>query len=333
MSYDVSFRDRLMKSMKKEDFESRCYEAYKLDWMISHGYSLRDYLNAIIQEDEEARAAGDYPEGDTDKIFETLNDSFEERGFGGSLWACKDEFLESEFQDEAYMEHLFSVMPKSKEMEEFWRVFYNKSRTVRPAIEVETSAGVLRAYKTINPEMPGIYVTLQPAGEEEIVSYSSIHELTGAHTAEAEIGEITVTSSLPEESGDISIMTITELYEALETTAHDDPTRGYSSSTFFVYAINDTGGTDDSSFSTVANLKAVGTKWYHYLNRPTKNNTHWTVGTHKLFGGPLSSVYRCIDGTYCLFWYHSVSNISYSHNIHYWDSFISGSVYVAVVHR
>ncbi len=93
-------------------FIERCYEAYKLDWMISHGYSLKDYLNALVFEDEEARAADCYPEGGTQDIYESLNDSFEyERGFDGSIWACEDEFLDHEFRDEDYMKHLLDLMP------------------------------------------------------------------------------------------------------------------------------------------------------------------------------------------------------------------------------
>lgn len=111
--------------MTKQDFEQKCYDAYKLDWMISHGFSLRDYLEALIYEDEEARAANCYPEGDARDIFESLDASFEyETGFGGSIWVCKGEFLEAEFLDPDYMEHLLSIMPCSKEMKDFWKKKY-----------------------------------------------------------------------------------------------------------------------------------------------------------------------------------------------------------------
>lgn len=45
-------------------------------------------------------------------------------------------------------------------------------------LEVETSAGIIRAYESTSPEQPGIYVMLQPKGsEDEIdVSYVSVYE-------------------------------------------------------------------------------------------------------------------------------------------------------------
>ncbi len=165
--------------MKKSEFEQKCYEAYKLDWMISHGYTLKDYLDALINEDEEARAAENYPEGDTRDIFECLDASFEyETGFpGGTIWACKDEFLGAEFKDPDYMLHLISMMPNSKEMEQFYRVMYSVSHWA-PKAEVFTTAGVIRAYESFDPDQPGICVMLQPAGyEDEIdVAYVTVYE-------------------------------------------------------------------------------------------------------------------------------------------------------------
>ena len=118
--------------MTKTAFEQKCYDAYKLDWMQSHGYTLRDYLNALINEDEETSAAGNYPEGDTRDIFESLDSSFEyETGFpGGTIWVCKDEFLGAEFKDPDYMLGLISRMANSAELEKFYRVMYSASYTI-----------------------------------------------------------------------------------------------------------------------------------------------------------------------------------------------------------
>lgn len=157
-----------MKPMSKTEFESRCYEAYKLDWMLAHGYSLKDYLDALMQEDEEARAAEVYPEGDTKEIFESLNDSFEERGFSGSLWVCKDEFLGAEFEDEGYMLHLFSLMPNPKEMEDFWRVFYSHSKTIEPTIVLPLKEGRLEAFVSVDPDYPGIDIEYISDKEDEL---------------------------------------------------------------------------------------------------------------------------------------------------------------------
>ncbi len=168
--------------MTRSEFEKKCYEAYKLDWMLSHGYTLKDYLDALILEDEEASAAGEYPEGDTRDIFESLDASFEyNAGFAcgsGEIWACKDEFLGAEFKDIDYMEHLISLMPNSKEMEDFWRVIYGISKEVKPGVEVYTSAGVIRAYENPDVDQPGICVMFQPSGYEDEIdaAFVSVYE-------------------------------------------------------------------------------------------------------------------------------------------------------------
>ena len=48
----------------------------------------------------------------------------------------------------------------------------------KPEIEIKTTAGVLRAYKSADPGQPGICVMLQPEGyDEEIdISFVSVYE-------------------------------------------------------------------------------------------------------------------------------------------------------------
>lgn len=171
---------------------------------------------------------------------------------------------------------------------------------------------------------------------EQEVPWEGINDaLADEHTAEAEAGEIPVTNKLPEKSGDVSIMTLSSLYEALKESNHEDPSSGYYTSTFFIYAVNNTAGTNDSALSNVATLEAVGTKWYKQLNKPTTQKTHWTVGDLKLFGGPLDCIYRygkCDNDVYGFNWYRPDSRNNYSHLNYHWDRFVSGSVYVAVVH-
>ena len=55
-------------------------------------------------------------------------------------------------------------------------------------MEVMTSAGVLRAYKSADPGQPGIYVVLQPTGyEEEIdMSYVCVFEYEEYQTKDKE---------------------------------------------------------------------------------------------------------------------------------------------------
>lgn len=100
--------------MTETEFKQACYEAYQLDWMISHGYSLKDYLYGIAEAEEEARLCGDYPEGGTLDVYDSLEGDFEDQGFNGSLYVCKDEFLGAEFNDPMYMKHLIDCMPDSE---------------------------------------------------------------------------------------------------------------------------------------------------------------------------------------------------------------------------
>ncbi len=167
--------------MTREEFESKCYDAYCLDWMLSHGYSLDDYRNGIfdgilehISNNEEISDLETL-----DEAFVSAMDTFENsQGFGsGSIYVGYDEFLGAEFKDDAYMQHLLSLMPNSKEMEDFWRTEYKRFSYV-PKISVATSAGVINAYESCDPGQPGIAVCLVPAGyEEEIdLSYVSVYE-------------------------------------------------------------------------------------------------------------------------------------------------------------
>ena len=76
------------------DINDIAYEKYKLDWMMSHGYTLVD-LAAQIRDVQEVNpninAIG--------ALFEWENDL----GFDGEIWACYDEFMDSEFLDKEYM--------------------------------------------------------------------------------------------------------------------------------------------------------------------------------------------------------------------------------------
>ena len=160
------------------------------------------------------------------------------------------------------------------------------------------------------------------------------------YTATFESDSMKVTSKLPIKIGDISIMTIKQAYVALGGTTNSsetqyDPTKGYNSSTYYMYAINDTAMTNDSALSTPDNLKAVGHDWYKELNKPTTVDNHWTnagAGTHSVFGGPLNSVIRSANNdTYSFLWNYSESGGYHSGDACYWLSYVSGSTYVAVV--
>lgn len=123
--------------MTKETFEQICYEAYQLDWMVSHGYSLNDLYQIIIgnmgeQIDEEPAEAIPEDSNSLWNLAECAKEEFlYEQGFGnGSLFVCKDEFLNAEFKDPAYMKHLLSLMLNHKTMEAFWKKEYNNEMQI-----------------------------------------------------------------------------------------------------------------------------------------------------------------------------------------------------------
>ena len=81
-----------------EAMHKRLNELYQLDWMMSHGYSLRDLINCLGEIQEEER------EGNINDLFEKFESDM---GFGcASLYVCFAEFMVSEFLDPNYVKHL-----------------------------------------------------------------------------------------------------------------------------------------------------------------------------------------------------------------------------------
>lgn len=78
--------------------KEKAYQLYKIDWLSSHGYTLDDVLKKVwtiinhVGFDIEVEA--------------DLLDAFEEVGFNGEIYACFDEFIDNEYQDNHYMEYL-----------------------------------------------------------------------------------------------------------------------------------------------------------------------------------------------------------------------------------
>lgn len=78
------------------------YERYQLDWMISHGHSLKelfDELDGIWSDDSDP---DDHCPSDYFEDFES------DTGFGGELYVCYEEFLGAEYQNKAYVKTLLS---------------------------------------------------------------------------------------------------------------------------------------------------------------------------------------------------------------------------------
>lgn len=68
------------------------YERYQLEWMLSHGYSLRDLIKSLA---ELQRDNDDVP---VDKLFDEWE---RDSGFSSEIWACKPEWEETEAKGKA----------------------------------------------------------------------------------------------------------------------------------------------------------------------------------------------------------------------------------------
>ena len=82
-------------------FEMLCYELYKLDWISTH-------ITSEIMEKTKA-AYIDYclEYLDETEDVNTFEDCIEEYGYAnGCIYACFEEFLDSEYQDKEYMKYL-----------------------------------------------------------------------------------------------------------------------------------------------------------------------------------------------------------------------------------
>lgn len=88
------------------------YEKYKLHWMISHGFTLTDLKNAVVEAMEDMAEDGEVikEKADVAPFVEGAIDAFLDRGFGsGSLYACFEEFLGAEYRDRDYIRYLESL--------------------------------------------------------------------------------------------------------------------------------------------------------------------------------------------------------------------------------
>ena len=111
---------------EKSVFEKKCYEAYKLRWMLAHGETLKELLHTIgdiAAESVEDNAAMNENSAKA-LLSETHNTFIMETGFDGSLWVCLEEFLQTEFQDPGYMMSLIELMDNHEEMWKFYREHY-----------------------------------------------------------------------------------------------------------------------------------------------------------------------------------------------------------------
>ncbi len=170
---------------EEEEFYDRCYKAYQLDWMISHGYSIDDFYDAIKASvvDQVAEGYNINSSSRAENAMQCAIEEFHDAGFGsGSLWVCEDEFLDNEYMDMAYMKSLFENMFNTEMMKKLY-LRYTQNREFStfesvPEMSVETTAGFLNTYKSCDPGQPGVVVMLNPEGYDYEIdcSYVSVCE-------------------------------------------------------------------------------------------------------------------------------------------------------------
>lgn len=165
--------------MTQEQFEKKCYDAYQLDWMISHGHSLDEYRHLL------ASIAGmtfeenplDIPsnENDMETLIAEAEDTFQDTGFAsGCLFACMDEFLSAEYLDPDYMDHLLSDMFDSKNCKTLWEEFTGLKLPNQITMEPGKSyilpikEGHLDTTVSLDPTYPGIDIEYIPNKEDEL---------------------------------------------------------------------------------------------------------------------------------------------------------------------
>lgn len=115
----IFITEREISTRRRESFEQECYNAYQLEWMLSHGVSLGEalfgvgcnFLDVIQKENSD------------------ISDAFNILYFEGCRYAngetsdffTKEEFLENEYLSATYMDRLLSMMPEPEKKKALWK--------------------------------------------------------------------------------------------------------------------------------------------------------------------------------------------------------------------
>ena len=77
-------------TIQETDHTRELYERFRLQWMLDHGHTLTELIDALqtLREEE--------PEITLQSIFEDWEFGY---GFGSEIWPCYEEFLDSEYQE------------------------------------------------------------------------------------------------------------------------------------------------------------------------------------------------------------------------------------------
>lgn len=87
--------------MTEEKMKKRLYALHQLQWMMIHGVSLDDVLQALLDSEDEHDHSGYVYD-----LRALIHDAYEHGFYGGQIWACYEEFCDAELQDESYIKGL-----------------------------------------------------------------------------------------------------------------------------------------------------------------------------------------------------------------------------------
>lgn len=213
---------KVREEAEKANFEDRCYKLYQLEWMMSHGYSLDDLYKVVLKYEQDMFDPDDFRDSDGNLSYENefnaedleraamqARDIFLfEQGFGhGQIFACKEEFLDAEYQDAAYMKWLFEtqVDEEADKLKALYRKYTGTDLCTSCDLKLHTLAGDLKVYRNMDPKYKGIKVTLKPSGLDDEVLVAVVENAEGINIgiqtyADAENDEPTTNETLCRES-------------------------------------------------------------------------------------------------------------------------------------
>lgn len=115
----IFIMEREISTRRRESFERECYNAYQLEWMLSHGVSLGEVLFEVGCNFQDV----------IQKENPDISDAYNILYFEGchyvkgetSGFSTKEEFLKNEFLSATYMDRLLSMMPYPEKKKTLWK--------------------------------------------------------------------------------------------------------------------------------------------------------------------------------------------------------------------
>lgn len=122
--------------MSDELLQHKLYDAYQLDWMLAHGYSLSDLIKAV-----DASEAFRDSNTSNRNLLDIYEDWAFEKGFGTEIWATYDEFINNDFLDKEYINGLIQNMPYDvqNELREAYSGYMKKEEQEKTELREELS--------------------------------------------------------------------------------------------------------------------------------------------------------------------------------------------------